>query len=184
MLDRLEHRAFEVEHARDLGGEADGLPVQQRVGPERLQLGIARVDERVERVLVPHDVQRGVSPAVRIDRAEDPPGPAGRAGGIEPAHERVGVRGPEPLSGERLGVQPEEVLERVVVIDLERPLRLADSRRTPSWNSLRTRSRSRGPRCGRCSGRSPRSRPSRRAASSSARARSSCGRSRSAAAPR
>src|SRR4051812_21599610 len=55
VLDRPQHRAFEVEDAGDLAGEAYRLPVEQRVGARRLQLRIAGADQRVQRARVPDD---------------------------------------------------------------------------------------------------------------------------------
>ena len=126
MLDRLDHRAFEVEDTRDLGGEPERLPVQQRVRADRLEARVARVDQGVQRALVPHDIQRRVGPAARVDGAEDSADAALRAGGVDPLHQLGRARRLASLTHVGLRIQPEELVEREVVHDLHDVPGLAD----------------------------------------------------------
>ncbi len=67
-----------------------------------------------------------MSPPLRVDRAEDPPGSARRAGRVDPAHEVIRVRWAAALARKRLGVQAQDWIERMVGVDLNDVLRLPD----------------------------------------------------------
>ena len=62
-LDRLHHRAFEVERASDGSRVLDGFPHEQTRRTARAQLRITAAQQVVRGVLVPHEIHPGVNRA-------------------------------------------------------------------------------------------------------------------------
>ena len=113
-LDRLEHRALEVEAARHLAGKLDRLPPEQADGAAAAQARVVAGHQAVGALGIPDEIDGGVWRPVGTFREQDPPHPSCAAGGIKPPDQirRVGQRHALALIG-----HPVQRDERLDVVD-------------------------------------------------------------------